>query len=599
MDQGLETADGSPRQRRRPRRLERQLSLALTALAIAVGSVVAGVLFVSAGAAHEQSLQRAVRDAGQSAQHAIASYLAHHKHAVEAARAILQQVDARSPHASRLLAGIHQAHPGLLTMIVADSQGDIVAASPTHTASGLPVLGQGHNVADRPYFTRARDGSDVWLSDVFRGRGFGDDVIVALSQRINGPQGEFAGVVQAALDLSELRIELGDTDEDPYSYAIIDNQNRAVFASSANTIKPLDSVADRDWLKMGQATPAGEPFRLSENREHDWLGLFMPLPQGWTVAVATPVNRLYQYDIRMLAGLVGLLLTILLAAWATARVLARRVALPVSNMAAEMARLDFGARPPSFPSSGPLEVHLLAGSLRRLLSRLSDTHGELQEALARESEARQHLQNEIQDREQIIQARTLELHEANMALEQLIRQDGLTGLGNRRLLDERLTVAWNDCARQGEWLALVLIDIDHFKAFNDTYGHQAGDQALKKVAHSLQQSVHRAADLAARYGGEEFCVLLPRTALSGAEQFAQTIVEAVRRLGIIHGGGVNGLVTISAGVAVLRPQAGGCPADLVAQADRALYQAKADGRDRWVCARSAQPVDHRNQPFSH
>lgn len=598
MDQGLETADGSLRQQRRPRRLERQLSLALTALAIAVGSVVAGVLFVSAGAAHERSLQRAVRDAGQSAQHAIASYLAHHKHAVEAARAILQQVDARSPHASRLLAGIHQAHPGLLTMIVADSQGDIVAASPTHTASGLPVLGQGHNVADRPYFTRARDGSGVWLSDVFRGRGFGDDVIVALSQRINGPQGEFAGVVQAALDLSELRIELGDTDEDPYSYAIIDNQNRAVFASSSNTIKPLDSVADRDWLKMGQATPAGEPFRLSENREHDWLGLFMPLPQGWTVAVATPVSRLYQYDIRMLSGLVGLLLTILLAAWGTARVLARRVALPVSNMAAEMAHLDFGARPPSLPSSGPLEVHLLAGSLRRLLNRLSDTHGELQDALARESEARQHLQNEMQDREQVIQARTLELHEANMALEQLIRQDGLTGLGNRRLLDERLTAAWNDCARQAEWLALVLIDIDHFKDFNDTYGHQAGDQALKKVAHALRRSVHRAADLAARYGGEEFCVLLPRTALSGAEQFTQTIVEAVRQLGIIHGGGVNGLVTISAGVAALRPQAGGRPADLVAQADRALYQAKADGRDRWVCARSAQPVDHRNRQFS-
>ncbi len=160
--------------------------------------------------------------------------------------------------------------------------------------------------------------------------------------------------------------------------------------------------------------------------------------------------------------------------------------------------------------------------------------------------------------------------------------DALTGVANRRRFDETLETEWARARREGAPIALVMIDIDYFKAFNDGYGHQAGDLCLQQVARALAECAQRPTDLFARYGGEEFVALLPSTDLDGATAFAERLRTALARLNIAHGGSSLGHVSLSAGAAAARPRAGSRAAELIAAADAALYDAKIAGRNRVV-----------------
>ncbi len=171
---------------------------------------------------------------------------------------------------------------------------------------------------------------------------------------------------------------------------------------------------------------------------------------------------------------------------------------------------------------------------------------------------------------------------ARQLLRQYSMEDSLTGLANRRRLDEVLESEWHRARRERQPLALVILDIDHFKAFNDFYGHQAGDGCLCKVATSLRKNVRRAGDLVARYGGEEFMVVLPNTDGRGAVEVAEAMRRSVMHLNLRHKGAPGTRqVTISAGVAATVPGQGAAEgvAELIAAADRALYRAKHEGRN--------------------
>jgi diguanylate cyclase (GGDEF)-like protein len=182
-----------------------------------------------------------------------------------------------------------------------------------------------------------------------------------------------------------------------------------------------------------------------------------------------------------------------------------------------------------------------------------------------------------------VEERTQQLEQANRTLARLSSLDGLTGVANRRAFDESFEVEWRRCVRSGAALALILVDIDHFKAFNDTHGHQGGDGCLVQVGATLGRSASRAGDLVARYGGEEFVVLLPGTDRDGAAALAETLRARVEGLAIPHvSSAAGGVVTLSAGVAATVPTEAGSPAELLAAADRALYAAKRAGRNRVV-----------------
>ncbi|MCK8817621.1 GGDEF domain-containing protein [Natroniella sulfidigena] len=174
-----------------------------------------------------------------------------------------------------------------------------------------------------------------------------------------------------------------------------------------------------------------------------------------------------------------------------------------------------------------------------------------------------------------------ELREKNKELKELASSDDLTGLANRRLFDNKLGEEWKRARRQGTSLALIMIDIDYFKEYNDTYGHQAGDECLQKIAQKFEELVLRPADLVVRYGGEEFAVILPKTGLYGVIKVAERIRLGVGDLKLPHRKSVvSDYVTVSAGVAAVKPETKEGAEKLIEAADEALYEAKEEGRNR-------------------
>lgn len=170
-------------------------------------------------------------------------------------------------------------------------------------------------------------------------------------------------------------------------------------------------------------------------------------------------------------------------------------------------------------------------------------------------------------------------------LETIAFIDGLTGIPNRRSFDDHIRAEWQRAMRSNTELSLLLIDIDHFKQYNDTYGHQAGDACLALIGKALLPSVHRPGDQVARYGGEEFVCVMPTTNLEGATQIGETLREAVNFLKIPHkSSSVCGHVTISVGGASIKPDKSTEIGDLVGAADANLYKAKSEGRDRVVAS---------------
>ena len=186
---------------------------------------------------------------------------------------------------------------------------------------------------------------------------------------------------------------------------------------------------------------------------------------------------------------------------------------------------------------------------------------------------------DISDRKQI----EITLKKANLRLTYQANIDSLTQIANRRRFDEYIAQEWSRCARERQYLSLILCDVDYFKTYNDTYGHQAGDNCLYEVAQGIDRAVKRPADVAFRYGGEEFAVILPYTEGQGAIRVAETIHQHIKDLQLPHSGSeIGNIVTISIGVSSLIPDIRSSPHTLIAAADAALYNSKIKGRDRII-----------------
>ena len=223
----------------------------------------------------------------------------------------------------------------------------------------------------------------------------------------------------------------------------------------------------------------------------------------------------------------------------------------------------------------PLEI-----SARPIL----DEQGEIMYAIAtfQDITQRQHIERE---RIRFAQVEAL-LQKDKQKLLQLVTFDSLTQVANRRKFDEYLGQEWQRLAREQTSLALIMVDVDYFKPYNDYYGHQAGDNCLKQIAVAIQQAIKRPADLVTRYGGEEFAVILPNTDIAGATKVAEEIQANVHTLKLNHQESkVSQYVTLSLGAASLVPVLSKSPSNLVMAADLALYKAKKLGRDR-ICTTS-------------
>jgi two-component system chemotaxis family response regulator WspR len=176
-----------------------------------------------------------------------------------------------------------------------------------------------------------------------------------------------------------------------------------------------------------------------------------------------------------------------------------------------------------------------------------------------------------------------QLLEANLELQRLNNVDALTGVSNRKHFNEYIETEWKRAVREQTPLSLLMVDVDDFKRYNDTYGHLAGDAVLRTVAQTARNCLKRPADLAARFGGEEFVIILPATPLDGAAHVGEKLCRSVENLKLPHTGStVGGLVTVSVGCASTIPQRGDSFRALLETADVALYEAKKSGKNRVV-----------------
>jgi diguanylate cyclase (GGDEF)-like protein/PAS domain S-box-containing protein len=204
------------------------------------------------------------------------------------------------------------------------------------------------------------------------------------------------------------------------------------------------------------------------------------------------------------------------------------------------------------------------------------------------------LEQKVQERTKELTSLNEKLTAVNEELQRISLSDGLTGIANRRYFDEFLEREWLRTKRKQVPIALILLDVDFFKLYNDAYGHIAGDQCLKQIGATLKAAAERPTDLAARYGGEEFALVLPDTDLEGAKKVGERILTRVRELAISHNPSpVSEVVTVTLGAAAFVPVENLMPNDLISAADQALYQAKQAGRNQMKTA----PGTGENQPM--
>ncbi|HZR62673.1 MAG TPA: diguanylate cyclase [Xanthobacteraceae bacterium] len=489
--------------------------------------------------AHAQVIDLARR--GAEAQHEI----------ILSVRALLQivaRVYARTPldagDCNHYLASLAGNLPWIRTLSVADTDGRI------RCSTGAQAIGL--NVSDRPHFQHALQSREFALSDYVISRMNQPPTIIATLPAIKD-DGAVAGVVLASIHLEWIsELAASATERSGASVLLVDGGGTLTAASAnlANAVgkRFADTALVRDMLAHdeGTLTTAGLDGvqRIFAYVRVPWTNarLAVGLDQE---AVQAGINREIGIGYLQLA-LIGAL--VLMVVWFGGEHLIVR---PIRSLVRTVAR--FGR--------GDLQVRAHEERWVAEFEPLAAAFDDMADKLASREE---------------------ELRIANQHLEELASLDGLTGLANRRGFDRELRLAWERAAERREPMALMMIDIDHFKLYNDRYGHVAGDTCLRAVGETLSLVTLEEAVLVARYGGEEFALLLPGLDLARAAALAEEARKAIEDLMINHAQSPSGLVTISIGVEALVPERGRPAAELVEAADTALYAAKRGGRNTVV-----------------
>ncbi|NNF62046.1 MAG: diguanylate cyclase [Gammaproteobacteria bacterium] len=463
----------------------------------------------------------------------------------------------------------HELYPDYLTMLAANTFGDIVTATTMVQGRPLRISSLNHNISDRPYFVTPMREGGVFVSDVFQGRGLGQDPIIAVSARVSTIDGTPWGIVEGSLNLQRLsRFHPATTmfGQD-IELLILDQRDRVISSTRADS-RILETVS--------------LPLLNADAEKNDRLYTHAVSGLGWQVHASiprAPVHAEVWVDAR--ATLLWLLSAVAIAIMLSTAI-ARRVTRPLTALKTAVRALDLEGADADLaaPPGAPEEIRQVYEHLSSMSNRMQNSHRQLTAAVEAGKHYRQQLETTLARRETEIRSRTNELEHTNRNLRTLSNVDQLTGLANRRRFTEAIDQAWRHCMREQSPVSLVLLDIDHFKAFNDTYGHQNGDYCLARVGGALSACVWRPLDLVARYGGEEFVMVLANTELDNALSIAGRTRRVIEDMRLPHAGAPDGFVTLSLGVASTVPQRGSDYQLLLQEADRALYFAKEKGRNR-------------------
>ena len=461
-----------------------------------------------------------------------------------------------------------RAYPAMLRALATDREGRIVAA---RTANGRPVAIAAEQVADREWFRAARDSRQPHVSDAYRARIYGSEALVAVSAPILR-DGVFDGVLQASIPIERyIRLRSDNLRRRGFELLLLDRQDRVVHASAGLRWRFLEAsgipgaAIRRSAAQPGQAgTMRGMAGLLRDGG--DAYVSAVAMRTGWVVAVIAPGQRLLASAWPRLGLLLGLIavtmLGVLFALWRMRRLLAASMGRLLSSLHGYALG---GTLDPSQLSRMPEELQPLAGGIGDLAARMNAAFDELRQVL--------------DQREQVIAERTESLRQAVSDLDRLSRTDALTGSLNYRGFLETGANLWREAGASNEPLSVLALDIDHFKRYNDLYGHAEGDGALRRFAGAVRSALLHADDVLARPGGEEFIVFLPGSTLEQAMKVGERVCQRVRDADIVHAASSEGRMTVSIGIAT-RQSGDDEVEQMLRRADAALYRAKAAGRNR-------------------
>jgi diguanylate cyclase (GGDEF)-like protein len=461
----------------------------------------------------------------------------------------------------------------------------------------------------RPWYKSAKQAQNPVWNPVYAGFTPGT-IFVAASQPLYDPTGKFVGVSGIDILLKDIQTFLSQNRVSPGGAVFLMERSGHLIASSTTEasfrwpkdkkpeqIRAIDSqmplirqTATQLQQQVGNFSQIQQPqqFQLAINRANHFVRVVpFKLADGpeWLIVMVVPevdvMGNIYSGTQTMVllciaASIVIIVLNAIISRWLVQPIVS------LSRASQQIAQGDYQLK---IRSPRVKELFTLAASfmqmseeIRQSRQQLEDHSRSLEDKVIDRTQA---LQAEVERRAQAEAALTL----ANQELQQFAYIDGLTQIANRRRFDEQLNAAWQRLQRDQLPLSLILCDVDYFKCYNDFYGHQAGDDCLAQVAGAIATTVHRPDDLAARYGGEEFAILLPHTPTTGAAAIAQRIQQQLAQLQLPHArSGVADRVTISFGIATIIPIAAIPPSELLAAADRALYEAKAKGRNQFAIA---------------
>lgn len=544
----------------------------LLLVAVALPAVVLGSLQLLGDYRDARSdLQAGLRASTQLAAMSIDQFVASHVAGVALVADSARDGDAPD------LESLRTRYPAFITVLATDATGMMTAAQPS---TRVPTLGV--SVADRDYFRVPAGTGRVYVSDAFRGRGFGSDPLVAVSAPIVRA-GRFDGVVEGSIRIDRFTslhsaVRHGRRQE----MLVVDREGRVIHASAGLPFRFMEPLASAPFLRGEELAdgigPASRHANVLRDGGDAWTAA-TELRSGWRVVLFAPEAPLLAMMQRRALTLAGVVLLAVLGAVAVASWQLRRMARAVGAVLDTLRAFAVeGAAAHGRLDGVPGELRPVAQSIGALLERLEATGAELRAALAQKSALADSLQDAVEAREQVVAERTARLQAANAELERLSRTDPLTGA-----LNVRGFRAWSEehVAADGSLAAavgVITMDLDHFKVYNDRYGHPAGDRVLRRVAGAAQAALRDTADLLVRIGGEEFVAILPGADLDTTRAVAERVRAAVQDMAIPHDASPNGRLSVSLGV--VGADRGDLLDTVLQLADEALYRAKNEGRDR-------------------
>lgn len=465
------------------------------------------------------------------------------------------------------LARLLHIYPAMLRIQQVNARGDVVAVRDARDRE-VPLLAG--VAAGEEWFVAARSQYRAFVSGITRRPAYGNEAVVGVSAPLLR-DGRFAGALQADIPVQAfVRLNAESLARRKLELLLLDRGNNVIHAGKALRWKTLDAAGERGQAIRRIATQAGQATRVVSMdgllREGGIAYVeAVVMRNGWTLALVTAHSQLLAPLLPRLLLLAALsavsLLGVAWALWLQRRLLEKSIGYLLGSLRGYAVG---GRMVPARTDAIPVELRPLAEGIGELGTRMNAAFDEVQAVL----EAREHE----------IASRTASLREAVSELDRLSRTDAMTGCLNYRGFTETGERLFREARASGRPLSVLALDIDHFKRYNDLYGHAEGDGALRRFAGAVRSALLHADDVLARPGGEEFTVFLPATDHAQALQVGGRVCQRVRDADIAHMGSPKGRLTASVGVATLQPEDTDLE-DILRRADAALYRVKAAGRD--------------------